>query len=249
MSEEYFPLARRSASDLGEILARIDQRLRALGLSERRACIAAGLSPSQIRTMRRQHRLGTQHGASLRTINQLADALRSPPSWLITGAGPEETDRPQEALLGSRQPCLRLAGRLAAGSWIEAIADGAERPPARVPPDPRYPPGDQSAYLVQGSAINRLACDGDFLIVVDRLGAGLTVRSGDIAIVTRKKQELREITARRVRMNGPEIELHYDSTDPKFNEASLRLRADRMAEGDTEITIGGLAVAVYRPLT
>jgi SOS-response transcriptional repressor LexA len=108
---------------------------------------------------------------------------------------------------------------LAAGSWIEAIADGGERPPARGPPDPRYPPGDQAAYLVQGSAINRLACDGDFLMVVDRLGAGLAVRSGDIVIVTRKKQELREITARRVRMNGPEIEL----PNPKFNETTLRL--------------------------
>jgi hypothetical protein len=34
----------------------------------------------------------------------------------------------------------------------------------------------------------------------------------------------------------PDIELHFDSADPKYNALSLRLRADRMGEADTQIT-------------
>jgi SOS-response transcriptional repressor LexA len=246
MPEQPFDCPYRTAADLGTILRRIDLRLRALGLSERAASMAAGLSSSQIRTMRRQYRLGTQHGASIRTIDRLAQVLKTTPEWLTSGAGSSEADGHEAVALRDRPRCIPLAGRVAAGSWIEDLADD-ERQLSRVPPDPRHPARDQSAYEVQGNAIDRFACDGDFLITVRR--PGWTPRSGEVVIVRRKKGDLREITARRLEMNGSEIELRYDSNSPKYNESPpLRVRPGNV-EGDTEIVIGGLVVAVYRPLT
>ena len=76
---------------LSDFLKRIEQRRQELGISERRAAVDARLSPSQIRTMRRQWRESKQRGVSIRTVAGLAHALRTTPEWLISGIGPEKT--------------------------------------------------------------------------------------------------------------------------------------------------------------
>ena len=72
-------------------------------------------------------------------------------------------------------------------------------------------------------------------------------RSGDLVIVTRTKQDLREVTARRFQASGTDVELRYDLTDPRYHEASIRLGSG--IDSDPDITVGGIVVAVYRPLT
>ena len=69
------------AERLSDFLNRIEQRRLQLGFSERRAAVEAGLSPSQIRTMRRQWREGKQRGVSVRTVASLARALHTTPEW------------------------------------------------------------------------------------------------------------------------------------------------------------------------
>ncbi len=118
---------------------------------------------------------------------------------------------------------------------------------ALVPADPRYLVECQSAYEVHGTSIDRVAHNGDFLIVLGRGGARMTPRPGDLAIVTRVKGDLREVTARRVQLNGAEMELHYDLTDPRYGETSIRLGAG--IDNDPYVVIDGIVVAVYRPLT
>lgn len=234
---------------LAEILRRIDRRLQRLEISDRAASLAAGLSASQIRTMRRQYRSGLQHGASIRTIAKLAVALRTTPEWLLSGTGAEEPAANGASPVVDAGTGLRLAGAVGAGLWIEPTPDSTERRPVQVPPDPRYPAHYQSAFEVRGTSIDRSARPGDFLIVVDRDATGLSLRSGDLVIVTRSKHGLQEVTARRLHGHAPDFELHYESTDPHYNGPPLRLCSDQQAKGGvTDIAIGGIAVAVYHPL-
>jgi hypothetical protein len=61
---------------------------------------------------------------------------------------------------------------------------------------------------------------------------------------------LKEVTARRFLANPPNCELHYESTDPNYNGPPLRLGSNQGTNDEAaEIAIGGIAVAVYRPLT
>jgi hypothetical protein len=117
----------------------------------------------------------------------------------------------------------------------------------QVPSDPRYPLQFQSAYEVRGTSTDRFARPGEFLIVVVRNAAGISLRSGDIVIVTRNKHDLREVTARRFKvtaMNAPGCKRHFESTDPRHNHW-IQLPTQ---ESNSLVTLGGIAVAVYRPL-
>jgi transcriptional regulator with XRE-family HTH domain len=211
-------LAKLNAERLSDFFNRIEQRRQQLGYSERRAAVKAGLSPSQIRTMRRQWRLGKQRSASVRTVAGLAQALQTTPEWLISGTGPEQVIA--EARRGpAAPPGLRLMGAVGAGLWQAAA---------------------------RGTSIDRLAQPGDFLIVLDRKAAGLPLRSGDIVIVTLTKDGLRETTARRftTRTSAPRCELTFESKDPKHNVA-IWLPGPESTES---LSLGGIVVGVYRPL-
>ena len=155
---------------LGSMLRRIDQRLKRMQSTDRAASIAAGLSPDQIRSMRRQYKAGTQHGASIRTIAQLAVALRTSPEWLMSGIGPGTRACRRSATLPTltRQPImstksvlprsgLGVAGVVAAGQWLEPGVSTVEPKQTRVPADPRYLAHRQRAYEVHGTAIDRVA--------------------------------------------------------------------------------------------
>jgi SOS-response transcriptional repressor LexA len=229
------------AERLNDFLNRIEQRRQQLGLSERRAAVKAGLSPSQIRTMRRQWREGKQRGASVRTVAGLAQALQTTPEWLISGTGPEEViaeaQRGPAATLG-----LRLVGAVGAGLWQEAAPENNETHLAPAPADPRFRPDYQSAYEVRGTSIDRLARPGGFLIVLDRKSAPL--RSGDIVIVTQMKNGLRETTARRFRTRMTGCELTFESNDPKHN-VGIWLPNQ---ESTQSLSLGGIVVGAYRPL-
>jgi SOS-response transcriptional repressor LexA len=200
------------------------------------------LSPSQIRTMRRQWREGKQRGVSARTVVSLAEALQTTPEWLISGTGPEEVIA--EAQPGPAGTAgLRLVGAVGAGLWLEAASENNDALPIAVPPDPRYPADYQTAYKVYGMSTDRFARPGDYLIVVDRAATGLPVRSGDIVIVTRKRDGLREVTARRFQGTAPSCELRFESTDPRYGSPILIRDPDQ-----ADLTLGGIVVGVYRPL-
>ena len=232
---------------LGLLISRIDQRLERENLSARAASVKAGLSPGQIKTMRRQHRLKLQHGVSRKTLTQLARVLNTTPEWLTSGIGPEER---APSKFAGQPSALLLAGSVAAGVWTEVPSDSIELQTSPVPPDPRYPPAWQSAYEVRGNSVDLIARPGDFLIVVDRTAAGLSTRPGDLVIVTRTKDGLQEVTARRFQQNGTDCVLVFDSADSRFNGPALPVRS--LAPNDQRETennvLGGIVIGVYRPL-
>src|ERR1700731_4731084 len=134
---------------LSDLLNRIEQRRQQLGLSERRTAIKARLSPSQIRTMRRQWREGKQRGVTTRPVVSLAQALHTTPEWLISGTGPEEVIAKGQQGPGATAG-LRLVGAVGAGLWLESASENNDAQLTAVPVDPRFPAEYQSAYEVRG---------------------------------------------------------------------------------------------------
>ena len=75
------------AEDLGSLLARIDKRQRALGLSDRAVSTLAGLSPSYMRGLRRQFETGAQEDVRRESLTGLSRAMNTSVEWLLTGEG------------------------------------------------------------------------------------------------------------------------------------------------------------------
>jgi transcriptional regulator with XRE-family HTH domain len=240
--EQRVETSKDDAERLRELIARVDHRRRQLGLSERATAVKAGLSPSQIRTMRRQLLEGKQRGISIRTVAHLANVLGTTPEWLISGSGGKEGVELRRC--GRPLGGLRLAGVVGAGVWVEAGSDDDAAHFVTVPSDPRYPAEYQSAYEVRGTSTDRFARPGDFLIVVDRKAAGLPLRSGDITLVSQIKGDLREVTARRFQRSAPNCELRFESTDVRYGGPPLLVRDLE----ETSTILGGMVVGVYRPL-
>ena len=105
---------------LSDFLKRIEQRRQELGFSERRTAVEARLSPSQIRTMRRQWREGKQRGVSVRTVAGLAQALQTTPEWLISGTGPEEVIAESAARSGGDRRAA-FGGRRGGGALVRGL--------------------------------------------------------------------------------------------------------------------------------
>lgn len=87
---------------LPEILARIDERLAALKLTDNAASKRAG-KPDAIRNARRAVNSPNRQGITLATLEALADALETNVSWLADGAGEPET-APRKAPAYSVEP-------------------------------------------------------------------------------------------------------------------------------------------------
>lgn len=66
-----------------DVVNRIHDRLRALGISARAASLSAGLSEDAIRNMERAAKNAPNQGASIKTIAALAPVLETTVSWLL----------------------------------------------------------------------------------------------------------------------------------------------------------------------
>lgn len=126
---------------LKEILARIESRLKAVGLKESAAAKLAGLSDSAIRDMRRALRDGKDDaGVSTRTLLRLAPVLQTTASWLMEETGPEVV-----VIRGSdeiREVLYRIEGlRPEDVSALLTVIDGFQRANAVSPPEPTQPDG------------------------------------------------------------------------------------------------------------
>lgn len=240
---------------LSAILRRINQRLDRLGLSDRAASMAAGLSPGLIRSMRRQCEAGSQHSMTLRTVQQLATALYTTSVWLQTGAGDEE-EIANHIKAASRPVTIPVVGEVAAGRWLQIDSDAADAPQIEtsIPPDPSYSDVAQHALLVRGTSINRVAMDGDFLICVDLEMTGIEPQNGNMVIVERRRPQdgLREISAKRFFSSAKRTELRYDSLDPRYADAAhpqyqppLLFTKDQ-TDTHEQVTILALAIRVWR---
>jgi SOS-response transcriptional repressor LexA len=146
---------------LNAVFGRIEQRLKALGLSERSASIRAGLNEDAIRSIRRAVETDDMGrvGITSRTLEALAKVLGTTSTWLLTGE--DDLGGAGDAVLAD----LPLIG------WSDAAlyTDPAHLCPTNSPADlvRMSPKGDYFVLRVEDGSMDRVSPVGAF-IVVDR---------------------------------------------------------------------------------
>lgn len=141
-----------------------------------------------------------------------------------------------------------IVGEVAAGLWMEAAlfeTENAEE--STISYDVRFPAQAQFVVRVRGESLNRIAANGDLLLCVDYMAAGIELKENDIVLVERSRDNGMTIerTAKRIiKLNG-QSELMPESDDPRFQETIV------YREGDfdhTEVKIKAKIVMVFKPL-
>lgn len=133
-----FPVKRQTSQitgvdNLKKIVSRIENRLKAVGMSAAAASKAAGLSSSAIYNLKRgaAGKIPTK-GGNASTFSALAPVLKTTVAWLTSGDGPESTDASHiessdvmgdAPNKGSRIPVRGYVGAGAAGHYY-AVAQG-----------------------------------------------------------------------------------------------------------------------------
>ncbi|MCV0427169.1 MAG: hypothetical protein K5905_17040 [Roseibium sp.] len=156
-----------------------------------------------------------------------------------------EIQRKAPALPKSGVP---IVGEVAAGLWMEAAlfeTENAEE--STISYDVRFPAQSQFVVRVRGESLNKVAANGDLLLCVDYLAAGIVPKENDLVLVERSRDDGMTIerTAKRViKMNG-QSELMPESNDPRFQDTII------YREGDfdhTEVKLKARIVMVFKPL-
>ena len=142
---------------------------------------------------------------------------------------------------------LPLIGPVRAGAWLE-MDDTSQGEPLRlaVALDRRYPHARQWLREVKGDSMNARGVNpGDLAHVVDFMGAGAELKSGQVVEVTRIRAggALREVTLKEVEITTDAVMLWPRSTNPKWSEP---ITLDDGNGEDVEVQITGLLVQTIR---
>jgi phage repressor protein C with HTH and peptisase S24 domain len=145
--------------ELKDVLARIESRLEAVGLSAHAASMMAK-KPDAIRNLRRAVQNGDRRGVTTETLRALAPVLKTTPSWLLEGTSPSDSAP------------LRVVGRIGAGAEImpefEQLAhdglaeDGVHEIELSLPL-----PAESIAFTVEGDSLWPRYNAGDIVICDD----------------------------------------------------------------------------------
>jgi len=138
--------------ELEDVLARIESRLKAVGLSAHDASLAAR-RPDAIRNLKRAVKNHDRRGITTETLVALAPVLKTTASWLLEGIG--------EQIPGNLIP---VVGRIGAGAEIQPEFE-------QVPPEGLYEievpfpiPAEAIALQVEGDSMWPRYDPGDVII-------------------------------------------------------------------------------------
>lgn len=143
---------------------------------------------------------------------------------------------------------LDLKGQVAAGLWMEAgLFETDAIRETSIAGDLRFPSESQYLLEIKGESLNRIARDGDFILCLDYLEAGIEMKSGDLVVVERSRDggHTIERTAKRVVRRNGVIELQPESDDPRFQEPVI---FDEHDEEATEVRIIAKILSVIRQI-
>lgn len=242
------------------LLARIDERLKALGLSERKACIQAEIGINTIRHIRSRG-----HAPKPANLAKLATVLRVPQAYLLEAA--TEVDGVPSAMQLS---AIFVRGAVQAGAWREAIEWQPEDwYSVTVPADPRIPPTVQRHGLeVRGSSMDRMYPEGTIVIVVRYQDLGRSPQPGDKVVVLRRAATGEfEATLKEYQVDKQGRHLLWPrSSDPEFQQPiilsgealplangeepippTVFAEPQQHDAGEQDLVISGLVVGSYRP--
>jgi phage repressor protein C with HTH and peptisase S24 domain len=138
--------------DLEDVLARIESRLKALGLSAHAASLAAK-RPDAIRNLKRAVKNHDRRGITTETLTALAPVLKTTAAWLLEGVGDPVS-----------RNIVRVVGRIGAGA---EILPEFEQIPAEGLYEIEVPfpiPDDAIAFQVEGDSMWPRYDSGDIII-------------------------------------------------------------------------------------
>ena len=235
---------------LKDVLARIEERLKVVGLSAAAASKQAGLSIDAIRNIRRKVEAGEEAGVSSKTLEALAPVLQTTVAHLSDGADPQAAHAyPSDAQL---VPAV-VAGRVAAGLFFEVDEfDQSERERVWVPADPRFPNARVVLFDVDGTSMNDLRprpiLDGDRLVTLSFEDINIPIRDGMVVVVERTRDggHTREWSVKQVEFYQDRIEFHPRSTDPRFKPIVVK-HEDNQDDG-VEVRILALVTQILNTL-
>lgn len=170
------------ANPYQELLDRIDVRLKAVGLSERKACLKAGLHVDTIRGIRRRG-----HAPKADTLIALAQlALNVPPDYLLSALPKPAGIRPSK---GFQLDMVMVRGAVQAGVWREAIEwEGSDWYSISVPNDDRYPGVERFALEVRGDSMDRIYPEGTIIVCVRFADLARSPEPGERVICLRRSR-------------------------------------------------------------
>jgi phage repressor protein C with HTH and peptisase S24 domain len=144
---------------LNDVLRRVEERLKAVGLSAQAASVQAGLSKDAIRNMQRAVQQKGRAGVSTKTITALAPVLETSVAWLL------ESDGDESAKHTASRKSVNVMGYLGAGAEVEPEFE-------QVPPEgleqvelPFELPDEMIAFIVRGDSMLPALRDGHLVIV------------------------------------------------------------------------------------
>ena len=243
-----------------ELLRRIDARLKATGLTERKAGIESQNGPDFIRDIRRRH-----HSPKADKLVRLAKVLGVPPMHFIETTQ-EGLDQPK------LQPAFALGevsvkGEVQAGIWREALEwNPAEWFSIMVPMDDRFAGVERFGLVVRGPSMNEVYPDGTIAIVVRFDDIGRLPVSGERVVALRYSDEgTFEATIKEYKKDATGRHILWPrSSDPDF-QSPIVLGHDRLVLSasrtdlpqavsaghipmdDSGVIISALVVGSYRP--
>lgn len=201
------------------ILARIEERLDALGISADAASRSAD-KPDAIRNLRRAVSKGNRQGISMSTLGALATVLDTTVAYLVEGA--ESRILTDGVTAAERPKSIPVVGKVAAGVFREVIEhDDGEREYIFDEPDPEFPWARQISFSVEGDSLNDLKprpiLDGDRIICVDFEDTGLPLTQDMVVVVQRTRDGglTIEWSAKQVELHPGRTEFHPRSTNKR----------------------------------
>ncbi|GAP24010.1 hypothetical protein GLF_0892 [Gluconobacter frateurii NBRC 101659] len=237
------------------LLARIDERLKATGMSERKACITADVGLNTIRHIRKRG-----HAPKPINLQKLAVALGVNPSYFLDAAAGSEPVQSAQSSEAQEIPVgtVFVKGAVQAGLWQDALDWPAEDWRAiNVPADNRFIGVERFGLLVRGSSMNRVYPEGSIAIAVRTDCIGRMPRTGERVVVVKRGESGLEATIKKYEetAEGRRI-LWPESYDPAFqaplilDDVALALPrdghdADHASALDLEII--AIVVGSYRP--
>lgn len=163
------------------LLAIIRERLEALGLSERKACLNARLKVDAIRQIKRGHRPHVDKLAAL------APVLGVPLASLVSALGPDGAEPEPSRAATHTATGIPVVGRVQAGYWTGAHEwPNDERFSVAVPPLRSHPGLRRYGLVVTGQSMNRVYPENTIAICAKYLDLGRAPLPGDRVVCIRR---------------------------------------------------------------
>lgn len=203
-----------------DLLAVIDERLKKLGLSDRRACLLAQAHNSAvgvdfIRDMRRRG-----HAPKADKLAALAVALEISSQVLLSAlAHAEGSEKPRHLMPASIEP-IEVRGFVQGGVWRSALeTPAADRYEIMVPTKGPYAHLPRYGLEVRGDSMNKLFPNGTVVEVVNFSDVGRSPETGECVVVIRRDGPEIEATLKLYQCTDDgHVVLWPKSTDPEWQQ-------------------------------